>query len=100
MDIFIVTVPTPVKESNLPDLSYLKKATRDIGCAIKIRYEKNSSTIPIIIYESTVYPGATEEICIPILKESSGLEYNKKTLNSFHIGYSPERINQVIKIII
>ena len=66
-DVFIVTVPTPVNESNLPDLSALKNATKEIGEAIKKRYEKKASTIPLIIYESTVYPGATEEICIPIL---------------------------------
>ena len=92
-DVFIVTVPTPVNESNLPDLSALKNATKEIGEAIKKRYEKKASTIPLIIYESTVYPGATEEICIPILEKHSGLSFNNYELNSFHIGYSPERIN-------
>ena len=55
--------------------------------------ENNPKSIPLVIYESTVYPGATEEICVPILEEYSGLSYNNEKLNSFHIGYSPERIN-------
>ena len=93
VDVFIVTVPTPVNESNLPDLSSLKNATKEIGKSLKIRFENNPKSIPLVIYESTVYPGATEEICVPILEEYSGLSYNNEKLNSFHIGYSPERIN-------
>ena len=88
-----MTVPTPVNESNLPDLSSLKNATKEIGKSLKIRFENNPKSIPLVIYESTVYPGATEEICVPILEEYSGLSYNNEKLNSFHIGYSPERIN-------
>ena len=93
VDVFIVTVPTPVNESNLPDLSSLKNATKEIGKSLKIIFENNPKSIPLVIYESTVYPGATEEICVPILEEYSGLSYNNEKLNSFHIGYSPERIN-------
>ena len=80
-NIFVVTVPTPINKSNLPDLSSLIKATKLIGKVIK----KNS----IIIYESTTYPGCTEEICVPILNHESKLKYNKE----FFCGYSPERVN-------
>jgi len=78
---FIITVPTPVDTLNNPDMGPLKKASAMVGACIK-----ESDTI---IYESTVYPGATEEICIPILEKHSGLILNK----NFHVGYSPERIN-------
>jgi UDP-N-acetyl-D-glucosamine/UDP-N-acetyl-D-galactosamine dehydrogenase len=80
-NIYIVTVPTPVDKFNTPDLSPLKSASRMVGHVLK----END----IIIYESTVYPGATEEICVPILEEVSGLTYN----TDFYCGYSPERIN-------
>lgn len=80
-DIFIVTVPTPVFLNNKPDLSMLKNACTLIG-----RYIKRGS---IIIFESTVYPGCTEDFCIPILEKYSNLELN----NEFFVGYSPERIN-------
>ncbi len=83
---FIVTVPTPVDESNQPDLSPLKKATELIANYLK----KND----VVIYESTVFPGCTEEICVPILSEMSGLEFNVE----FFCGYSPERINPGDKI--
>lgn len=79
--VFIVTVPTPIDKYKKPDLTPLKKATESIGSILK----KGD----VIIYESTVYPGATEEICVPILEEQSGLSYNK----DFYCGYSPERIN-------
>jgi UDP-N-acetyl-D-galactosamine dehydrogenase len=79
--IFIITVPTPIDIQKKPDLSPLKKASEAIGSILK----KND----IVIYESTVYPGATEEICIPILENQSGLSFNK----DFYCGYSPERIN-------
>lgn len=79
--IFIVTVPTPVDRANRPDLSPLVKASETVGGALKVG--------DIVIYESTVYPGATEEICVPILENSSGLKFNK----DFFCGYSPERIN-------
>ncbi len=80
-DFFIITVPTPINKSNLPDLENIKSASKIVGKQIK----KNS----IVIYESTVFPGCTEEICVPILEKNSGLKYNK----DFYCGYSPERIN-------
>jgi len=80
-NIFIVTVPTPVDNKNLPDLTLLKKACEIVGKYIK----KNS----IFILESTVYPGCTEKFCVPILERVSKLKFNK----DFYCGYSPERIN-------
>jgi UDP-N-acetyl-D-galactosamine dehydrogenase len=79
--IFIITVPTPIDKHKKPDLTSLKKSSHSIGKIIK----KDD----IIIYESTVYPGATEEVCVPILEQQSGLIFNK----DFYCGYSPERIN-------
>ena len=78
---FIVTVPTPIDINNTPDLKPLEKASRMIGAYL--------NEGDIVIYESTVYPGATEEFCIPILESVSNLEFNK----NFFVGYSPERIN-------
>ncbi|QNM85762.1 nucleotide sugar dehydrogenase [Polaribacter pectinis] len=78
---FIVTVPTPVDKNNKPVLSPLLKASEIVGEALK----KND----VVVYESTVYPGATEEECIPVLEKKSGLKFNK----DFYAGYSPERIN-------
>ena len=83
---YIVTVPTPIDECNNPDLSPLKAASKLIGKFIKPN--------DIVIYESTVYPGATEEICVPILEQSSNLKFNE----DFFVGYSPERINPGDKI--
>ena len=80
-NIFIVTVPTPIDENKKPILTPLIKASEMIGKLLK----KDD----IVIYESTVYPGATEELCVPILEQSSGLIFNK----DFYCGYSPERIN-------
>lgn len=80
-NIFIVTVPTPIDSDNKPNLSPLIKASETVGKALKIG--------DIVIYESTVYPGATEEECVPILEAISGLKFNK----DFYCGYSPERIN-------
>ena len=80
-DIFIVTVPTPVDCYNRPDLTPLYRASETIGKVM----QKNS----IVIYESTVYPGCTEEECVPVLEKFSGLKYNR----DFFCGYSPERIN-------
>ena len=80
-NIFIVTVPTPVTKKKFPNLKLIKDASKLIGTVIK----KND----IIIYESTVYPGTTEEICVPILEKTSGLVFNK----DFYCGYSPERMN-------
>jgi len=79
--VFIVTVPTPVDKSKKPDLTPLIKASETVGKVLK----KND----IVIYESTVYPGCTEEDCVPILEKMSGLKFNK----DFFCGYSPERIN-------
>ncbi len=78
---FIVTVPTPIDEYKQPDLSPLVKASESIAKVLK----KGD----IVVYESTVYPGATEEVCIPVLEKNSGLSFNQ----DFYAGYSPERIN-------
>ena len=85
-DFYIITVPTPLKKNNKPDLSPLKTASKTVG-----KYISKGS---IIIYESTVYPGCTEEDCIPILEKYSNLKFNK----DFFCGYSPERINPGDKI--
>jgi UDP-N-acetyl-D-galactosamine dehydrogenase len=79
--IFIVTVPTPIDKHKIPDLTPLYKASESVGRVLK----KGD----IVIYESTVYPGATEEDCVPILEKTSGLRFNR----DFFAGYSPERIN-------
>lgn len=80
-NIYIVTVPTPVDKNNKPDLTPLYKASETVGKVLK----KGD----IVVYESTVYPGATEEECIPVLEKISGLKFNE----DFFAGYSPERIN-------
>ena len=80
-DIIIVAVPTPINHSKQPNLSSLEKASSTVGCNMKKGV--------IVVYESTVYPGATEEICVPILEKESGMIWKK----DFHVGYSPERIN-------
>ncbi|WP_289043131.1 Vi polysaccharide biosynthesis UDP-N-acetylglucosamine C-6 dehydrogenase TviB [uncultured Aliiroseovarius sp.] len=80
-NIFVVTVPTPIDAHNRPDLTPLRRASETVGRAL--------STGDTIIYESTVYPGATEEVCVPILEATSGLTFNR----DFFVGYSPERIN-------
>ena len=94
-DLFIVTVPTPIDDSKRPLLKYLEEATTLIGKAIKERtniVEKDSC--PLIVYESTVYPKTTEEICVPILERESGLIFNcLEPRKGFVCGYSPERIN-------
>ena len=84
--IYIVTVPTPITQFKTPDLSYVKSASSLIGQRLK----KGD----IVIYESTVYPGCTEEDCVPLLAKESGLTYNK----DFFCGYSPERINPGDKV--
>lgn len=80
-NVFIVTVPTPINDNKQPDLTPLLKASETIGGVLKPG--------DIVIYESTVYPGATEEDCVPVLERVSGLIFNQ----DFHVGYSPERIN-------
>ena len=84
--VFIVTVPTPIHEGHIPDLSLVKRASRTIG--------KRLSKDAVVIYESTVYPGTTEEICIPLLEAESGLKCGE----DFKVGYSPERINPGDKV--
>ncbi len=79
--IYIVTVPTPIDKHKRPDLTPLEKSSETVGIVLK----KGD----VVIYESTVYPGATEEVCVPILEKQSGLTFNK----DFYCGYSPERIN-------
>ncbi len=80
-NVFIVTVPTPINEHKQPDLTPLEKASEMLGGVI--------NQGDIVIYESTVYPGCSEEVCVPILEKVSGLTFNE----DFYIGYSPERIN-------
>lgn len=85
-NVYIVTVPTPIDESNAPDLAPLRKASELLGEFVK----KGD----VVIYESTVYPGATEEVCLPIIEKVSGLVFNQ----DFFAGYSPERINPGDKV--
>lgn len=85
-NVFIVTVPTPVDSSHRPDLTHLIKASETVGRAM--------SAGALVIYESTVYPGLTEEVCVPILEKHSGLDFNK----GFFCGYSPERVNPGDKV--
>ena len=84
--IFIVTVPTPVDQANRPDMTPLVKASETVGKVLKAG--------DVVIYESTVYPGATEEVCVPVLEKFSGLKFNQ----DFFCGYSPERINPGDKV--
>ena len=85
-NIYIITVPTPIDKANRPDLTHLIDASKAVGSIIS----KND----IIIYESTVYPGATESVCVPELEKSSGMKFNK----DFFCGYSPERVNPGDKV--
>src|SRR5690606_11594551 len=80
-DFIIVAVPTPITETKQPDLTPLMKASETVG--------SNLQKGAIVVYESTVYPGATEEVCVPVLEKASGL----KAGVDFFVGYSPERIN-------
>ena len=80
-NVYIVTVPTPIDESKKPDLTPLVKASEMLGGVI--------NEGDVIVYESTVYPGATEQVCVPVVEQVSGLSFNK----DFFVGYSPERIN-------
>ena len=80
-NIFIITVPTPIDKNNSPDLKPIISSSKLVGSIIK---KKN-----FVIYESTVYPGLTEEVCVPIIEKISKLKLNK----DFYVGYSPERIN-------
>ncbi|MET3979119.1 UDP-N-acetyl-D-galactosamine dehydrogenase [Mucilaginibacter sp. UYP25] len=85
-NVFIITVPTPLDQFKSPDLTQLKEASKIVGKALKAN--------DLVIYESTVYPGCTEDDCVPVLVENSGLIYNR----DFFCGYSPERINPGDKI--
>ncbi|MGZ3929766.1 MAG: nucleotide sugar dehydrogenase [Mucilaginibacter sp.] len=85
-NIFIITVPTPINQFKSPDLSHLLKASEMVGKALK----QND----VVIYESTVYPGCTEDDCVPVLEKVSGLKYNQ----DFFVGYSPERISPGDKV--
>ena len=85
-NVYIVTVPTPIDDGNAPDLTPLRKASELLGEFVK----KGD----VVIYESTVYPGATEEVCLPIIEKASGLVFNQ----DFFAGYSPERINPGDKV--
>lgn len=80
-NVFIITVPTPIDRHKRPDLTPLEAASRTVGSALKPG--------AVVVYESTVFPGATEEVCVPILEQYSGLKFNQ----DFFAGYSPERIN-------
>ena len=80
-DVYVVTVPTPINEHKQPDFAPLVEASRAIGSVLEAG--------DVVVYESTVYPGATEEICVPELERASGLRFNR----DFFVGYSPERIN-------
>lgn len=85
-NIYIVTVPTPIDLANRPNLTPLIKASETVGKVLKVG--------DIVIYESTVYPGATEEVCVPVLEKVAGLKFN----HDFYCGYSPERINPGDKV--
>ena len=85
-NVYIVTVPTPIDKANRPNLNSLIKASKDIGSIL--------SKDDIVIYESTVYPGVTEDVCVPELEKESGLKFNQ----DFFIGYSPERVNPGDKV--
>ena len=85
-NVYIVTVPTPIDENNAPDLTPLRKSSAMLATVVQQG--------DVVIYESTVYPGATEEVCIPIIEKGSGLKFN----TDFYAGYSPERINPGDKV--
>jgi len=80
-DFIIIAVPTPVDEAHIPDFSPLVGSSTTVG-----KHMKKGATV---VYESTVYPGATEEVCIPLLEKHSGMTWKQ----DFHVGYSPERVN-------
>lgn len=84
--LYIVAVPTPVQNDKVPDLTYVKNASKMIG--------KHMRPGSVVVYESTVYPGVTEDVCVPILEEESGLTCG----TDFKVGYSPERINPGDKV--
>ena len=87
-DVFIVMVPTPIDGAKWPDLTPLRRASAAVGEAIKARAQPQPVAQAVVIYESTVYPGATEEECVPLLEQHSDLVFNE----GFVVGYSPERL--------
>ena len=89
VDVFVVCVPTPIDEYKNPDLYALKESSSLVGRSIRKRLQISKFPKPIVIFESTVYPGCTEEICIPIIEKAGGIKLNE----DFYCGYSPERIN-------
>jgi UDP-N-acetyl-D-galactosamine dehydrogenase len=88
-DVYIITVPTPIDRAKQPNLTPLQRASHTVAEAMRSRRQREPHIQPLVIYESTVYPGATKEVCVPILEEFSGLVFNK----DFYCAYSPERIN-------
>ncbi|NBC34935.1 nucleotide sugar dehydrogenase, partial [Novosphingobium sp. FSY-8] len=86
-DFYIVTVPTPIDGANRPDLRMVEAASRTVSAMLVAAVAEGRS--PVVVYESTVYPGVTEEVCAPILEAGSGLKCGR----DFYLGYSPERIN-------
>ncbi len=97
-DVFVISVPTPIDKAKRPYLTPLENATTTVAKALKKRASRQkkeaSATTSVVIYESTVYPGATEEVCIPIIERESGLKFNNLEKGAgFVCGYSPERIN-------
>lgn len=86
-DFYIVTVPTPIDGANRPDLRMLEAASRTVGAMLPAAVAEGR--VPVVVYESTVYPGVTEDVCAPVLASASGLECGR----DFFLGYSPERIN-------
>jgi UDP-N-acetyl-D-glucosamine/UDP-N-acetyl-D-galactosamine dehydrogenase len=85
-DVFIVAVPTPVDAAKRPDLDLVVRASETVGAALKAR---RAATPAVVVYESTVFPGCTREVCVPVLERASGLAFNA----GFFVGYSPERVN-------
>jgi UDP-N-acetyl-D-galactosamine dehydrogenase len=85
-NVYVVTVPTPIDEFKSPDLRPLESASRTLGQVIKPG--------DVAVFESTVYPGATEEVCVPLIEQVSGLTFNK----DFFVGYSPERVTDILKV--
>ncbi len=86
-DFYIVTVPTPIDGANKPDLRMVEAASRTVGAMLPAAIAEGR--VPVVVYESTVYPGVTEDVCAPLLEAASGLECGR----DFFLGYSPERIN-------
>lgn len=87
--VFIVAVPTPVDDAKRPDLTFIWRATKTVGRALKACAEAGATEQGVVIYESTVFPGCTRQVCVPVLERISGLRLDE----DFIVGYSPERAN-------